>query len=81
VGRQGDNRRPPTRRVSASAYGGGCPVPIHERHLDIHQNQIERSVFHGYGSFHAVTRDSQGVSFPFEDSARHLLIDRIIFRD
>jgi len=79
MGRQRDDRS----RVPGFAGGPdqlGCLNAVHDRHLNIHQNQIEAAFAHLADYFDAVSRNGQAVAKPFHDGVHEFLVHGLVFR-
>ena len=59
-------------------HSGGFEA-VHFGHLDVHENQIEGPPAEQIDGFPAVSGHEDRVASPLEETARQLLVDRIVF--
>jgi len=78
VGGKGDDRQPLTAGQHLSDGAGGLKA-VHDRHLAIHQHQIEGSVARRLDRFLAVLDNGDDAIERLQEAGSDLLIDRVVF--
>ena len=77
MGRHGDDRQAAAEgRVAADAVGG--LIAVHNRHLDIHQHDVERSRTQNFQRLFPMLRDSHQQSDRLEQFAGHQLVVLVV---
>ena len=61
--------------------GGGCFEAVHVRHLDVHEHEIERTVFHRGQRLASIADDGHQVAAFGQQTLRDALVDDVVFGD
>jgi len=78
VGRHGNDRQVPARFPFGLADGRGRFQSVENRHLDVHQNQVERLAAHGVDRIAAVLGQRRSHSVALEQLDGQPLVDAVV---